>query len=54
MKAFPSTTRSAGGGSQGGDVALNFLLRACLSLKHPLSCRAVKQQGYMAKSRVSF
>ena len=47
MKAFPSSTCYAGGGgrSQGGDVALNSLLRTCISLKHPLSCRALHQAG---------
>ena len=34
-----------GGRSQGGDVALNSLLRTCISLKHPLSCRALHQAG---------
>ena len=34
-------------------MALNFLLRASLSLKLPLSCRALKQLE-MAKLRVSF
>ena len=46
MKAFPSSTCCAGEGrSQGGDVALNSLLRTCISLKHPLSCRALHQAG---------
>ena len=39
---------------RGGDVALNCLLKTCLSLKHPLSCRSFKQLECMAKSRVSF
>ena len=43
-----------GGGSQGGDLTLNSLLRTWLSLKHPPSFRAFKQLGCMAKSRVSF
>ena len=37
----------------GGDVALNSLLMASLSLKLSLSCRALKQLE-MAKLRVSF
>ena len=46
MKAFFSSTCYAGRGrSQGGDVALNSLLRTCISLKHPLSCRALHQAG---------
>ena len=46
MKAFLSSTCYAGRGrSQGGDVALNSLLRTCISLKHPLSCRAFHQAG---------
>ena len=46
MKAFLSSTCYAGRGrSQGGDVALNSLLRTCISLKHPLSCRALHQAG---------
>ena len=43
-----------GGGSRGGDVALHSLLTTCISLKHPLSCRAFQQLECMAKSRVSF
>ena len=43
-----------GGGSQGGDLTLNSLLRTWLSLKHPPSFRAFKQLECMAKSRVSF
>ena len=39
---------------RGGDVALNSLLITCLSLKHPLSCTALKQLECMAKSRVFF
>ena len=39
---------------RGGDVDLNSLLRTCLSLKHPLSCRSLKQLECMAKSSVSF
>ena len=35
-------------------MALNSLLITCLSLKHPLSCRALKQLECMAKSRVFF
>ena len=46
MKAFLSSTCYAGRGrSQGGDVALNSLLRTCISLKYPLSCRAFHQAG---------
>ena len=30
-------------------MALNYLLRTCLSLKHPLSCRASKQLDCMAQ-----
>ena len=47
MKAFPSSTRAMLGGESGGggDVALNSLLRTCISLKHPLSCRALHQAG---------
>ena len=45
--------RSGGGGGVGGDMALNSLLRASLSLKLPLSCRALTQLE-MAKLRVSF
>ena len=48
MKAFPSSTRAMLGGREsggGGDVALNSLLRTCISLKHPLSCRALHQAG---------
>ena len=42
------------GGRGGGDVALNSLLRGCnLSLKLPLSCRALKQLE-ITKLRVSF
>ena len=41
------------GGGVGGDMALNSLLRASLSLKLPLSCRALTQLE-MAKLRVSF
>ena len=59
MKAFSSSRparlewgRKSGG--EGGDVALNSPLRTCLSLKHPLSCRAFKQLECMAKSRMSF
>ena len=33
------------GRSQGGDVALNSLLRTCISHKHPPSCRALHQAG---------
>ena len=40
--------------SQRGYVDLNSLLRTCLSLKHPLSCRSFKQLECMAKSSVSF
>ena len=36
------------------DVALNSLLWACLSLKLPLSCSALKQLECMAKLRESF
>ena len=43
-----------GVGVRSSDVALNYLLRTYLSLKHPLSCRAFKQLECMAKSRVSF
>ena len=43
----------SGGGGVGGDMALNSLLRASLSLKLPLSCRALTQLE-MAKLRVSF
>ena len=43
----------SGGGGGGGDMALNSLLRASLSLKLPLSCRALTQLE-MAKLRVSF
>ena len=39
---------------RGGDVDLNSLLRTCLNLKHPLSCRSFKQLECMAKSSVSF
>ena len=35
-------------------MALNSLLITCLSLKHPLSCRALKQLECMARSRVFF
>ena len=42
-----------GGGGRGGDVALNSLLMASLSLKLSLSRRALKQLE-MAKLRVSF
>ena len=35
-------------------MALNSLLITCLSLKHPLSCRALKQLECMAKSRFFF
>ena len=38
----------------GGVLALNSLLRACLSLKHPLSCKALEQLECMAKSILSF
>ena len=31
---------------------LNSLLRTCLSLKHPLSCRSFQQLECMAKSSV--
>ena len=42
------------GGGRGGDVALNPLLMASLSLKLPLSCRAPGlKQLEMAKLRVS-
>ena len=34
-------------------MALNSPLRTCLSLKHPLSCRAFKQLECMAKSRMT-
>ena len=44
----------SGGGSQGGKLTLNSLLRTWLSLKHPLSFRAFKQLECMDKSRVSF
>ena len=56
MKAFPSPTCSARGGGGGGlsgqgDVlALKSLLRDCLRLKHPMSCRALKQLECMAES----
>ena len=40
------------GGGGGGGMALNSLLRAGLSLKLPLSCRALKQLE-MTKLRVS-
>ena len=42
------------GGSQGGDLTLNSLIRTCLSLKHLPSFRAFKQLECMTKSRVSF
>ena len=60
MNAFSSSTCSAGRGGggkevgRGGDLALNSLLRTCLSLKHPLSSRAFEQLECMVKSRVSF
>ena len=59
MKAFSSSRPARLGwgrksGGEGGDVALNSPLRTCLSLKHPLSCRAFKQLECMAKSRMSF
>ena len=43
-----------GGGSQGGDLTLNSLLRTWLSLKHPPLFRAFKQLECMAKSTASF
>ena len=54
MKAFPSSTLKGGEGKKvrGGDVDLNSLLRTCLSLKHPLSCRSFQQLECMAKSSV--
>ena len=47
--------RSGGGvgGGGGGDVALNSLFRASLSLMLPLTCRALKELK-MARLRVSF
>ena len=58
VKEFPSPTYSAWGERairSGGrsDVALNSLLRACLSLMLPLSCRALKQLECMTKLRVA-
>ena len=48
MKAFSSSRPARLGwgrmsGGEGGDVALNSPLWTCLSLKHPLSCKAFKQ-----------
>ena len=54
MKALPWPTCWARGSGQGGVLALNSLLMACWSLKHPLSCKALEQLGCMAKSSVSF
>ena len=46
--------RGGGGGGGGvGDVALNSLFRASLSLMLPLTCRALKELK-MARLRVSF
>ena len=42
-----------GGGEGVGDVALNSLLRASLSLMLPLTCTALKELK-MARFRVSF
>ena len=43
----------SGRGGGGGDVALNSLFRASLSLMLPLTCRALKELK-MARLRVSF
>ena len=48
MKALPSRTCSAGRGESQG-VMWPWTL--CLELKHPLSCRALRQLECMAKSR---
>ena len=53
MKGFPYVLGFEESHVMGGDVALNSLLITNLSLKLPLSCRALKNLE-MAKLRVSF
>ena len=53
-KAVSGRGGGGGGGGVGvGDVALNSLFRASLSLMLPLTCRALKELK-MARLRVSF